>query len=93
MKLFTTILFSFLLIVCGLSQTRNVIVNTNNVVIQPTNFWSADITNARNGLGLGWSALTNTNSNTFRADIGLGWSALTNTNFGTSSNKIGRAHV
>lgn len=46
------------LVVSGNSQTRNVLVGTNNAVVQPTNFWSADVTNARSGLGLG-SAATN----------------------------------
>lgn len=58
MKSLLAILISSALVVSGYSQTRNVLVNTNNVVIQPTNFWSADASNARVGLGLG-SAATN----------------------------------
>jgi len=49
------------LVVSGYAQTRNVLVGTNNVVVQPTNFWSADASNARTGLGLG-SAATNPSS-------------------------------
>lgn len=56
MKLLATIFFSFLFLVCAFAQTRNVIVNTNSAVVQPTNFWSADVTNARSGLGLGTAA-------------------------------------
>lgn len=44
------------LVVSGHSQTRNVLVGTNNAVVQPTNFWSADASNARTGLGLGTAA-------------------------------------
>lgn len=58
MKPFTAILFFFLFLTGAFSQTRNVVVNTNSVIVQPTNFWSADVTNARSGLGLG-SAATN----------------------------------
>jgi hypothetical protein len=62
MKLLVTILFSFLFLVCAPAQTRNVIVGTNSIIVQPTNFWSADASNARTKLGLGWSALTNSNA-------------------------------
>ena len=58
MKNLIVLLVSGALIVSGYSQTRNVLVGTNNRVVQPTNFWSADVTNARAGLGLG-SAATN----------------------------------
>lgn len=61
MKSFLTVLISFLLIVGVDAQTRNVVVNTNGAIVQPTNFWSADATNARSGLGLG-SAATNPSS-------------------------------
>jgi len=89
MKLLATILFSFLFIVCGSAQTRNVIVDTNSVVVQPTNFWSADASNARTKLGLGLSALTNTNTANFRTNIGLGFAALTNTNSANFRTNIG----
>ena len=56
MKSLLAILISSALVVSGYSQTRNVLVNTNNVVVQPTNFWSADASNARAGLGLGTAA-------------------------------------
>lgn len=58
MKLLATILFFFLFLTGAFAQTRNVLVNTSSVVVQPTNFWSADASNARSGLGLE-SAATN----------------------------------
>ena len=58
MKSILSLIISAALVVSGYSQTRNVLVGTNNAVVQPTNFWSADATNARSGLGLG-SAATN----------------------------------
>jgi hypothetical protein len=58
MKKILSLIISAALIVSGYSQTRNVLVGTNNAVVQPTNFWSADASNARTGLGLG-SAATN----------------------------------
>jgi len=54
-SILTTIVF-LALAVSGLAQTRSVIVNTSGVVQSPTNFWSADVTNARSGLGLGTAA-------------------------------------
>jgi hypothetical protein len=54
-SILTTIAF-LALAVSGLAQTRSVIVNTSGVVQSPTNFWSADVTNARSGLGLGTAA-------------------------------------
>ena len=58
MKNLIALLISGALVVSGYAQTRNVLVGTNNAVVQPTNFWSADASNARSGLGLG-SAATN----------------------------------
>jgi len=58
MKKNLSLVISAALIVSGYAQTRNVLVGTNNAVVQPTNFWSADVSNARSGLGLG-SAATN----------------------------------
>lgn len=58
MKTILSLIISGALVVSGYSQTRNVLVGTNNAVVQPTNFWSADASNARSGLGLG-SAATN----------------------------------
>jgi hypothetical protein len=58
MKTILSLIISAVLVVSSFGQTRNVLVGTNNVVVQPTNFWSADVTNARSGLGLG-SAATN----------------------------------
>jgi hypothetical protein len=56
MKTILSLIISAVLIVSGFGQTRNVLVGTNNVVVQPTNFWSADASNARAGLGLGSAA-------------------------------------
>jgi hypothetical protein len=61
MKNLIALLISGALVVSGYSQTRNVLVGTNNAVVQPTNFWSGDASNARAGLGLG-SAATNPES-------------------------------
>jgi hypothetical protein len=61
MKSILSLIISGALVVLGYAQTRNVLVGTNNAVVQPTNFWSADATNARSGLGLG-SAATNPSS-------------------------------
>jgi hypothetical protein len=58
MKNILSLIISGALVVSGFGQTRNVLVGTNNAVVQPTNFWSADVSNARSGLGLG-SAATN----------------------------------
>ena len=58
MKSLLAIFISSVLVVSAYSQTRNVLVNSNNAVVQPTNFWSVDASNARTGLGLG-SAATN----------------------------------
>ena len=58
MKTLFSLIILAALVVSGYSQTRNVLVGTNNAVVQPTNFWSADASNARSGLGLG-SAATN----------------------------------
>lgn len=88
MKLLATILFFFLFLTGAFSQTRNVLVNTSSVVVQPTNFWSADASNARTGLGLAAYAtnpivpITNggtgaNNITNARANLGLG-SAATN---------------
>ena len=56
MKPILTIFILLSLVVLGLAQTRNVVVGTNGAVVSPTNFWSADVTNARSGLGLGTAA-------------------------------------
>ena len=61
MKALLSLIISTALVVSGYAQTRNVLVGTNNSVVQPTNFWSADAINARSGLGLG-SAATNPSS-------------------------------
>ena len=58
MKNLIALIISGALVVSGYSQTRNVLVNSNNAVVSPTNFWSVDASNARTGLGLG-SAATN----------------------------------
>lgn len=61
MKSIFTIFIAIGLAISAHSQTRNVLVGTNGAVVSPTNFWSADASNARSGLGLG-SAATNSSS-------------------------------
>ena len=61
MKTILSLIISGALVASGYAQTRNVLVGTNNAVVQPTSFWSADASNARSGLGLG-SAATNASS-------------------------------
>jgi hypothetical protein len=56
MKFILTTIVFLALAISGVAQTRNVIVNTNGVIQSPTNFWSADASNARSGLGLGTAA-------------------------------------
>jgi len=56
MKYILSLIIGGALVVSGFGQTRNVLVGTNNSVVQPTNFWSADASNARTGLGLGTAA-------------------------------------
>ena len=56
MKSILTIFIFLSLVVSGVAQTRNVVAGTNGAVVSPTNFWSADVTNARSGLGLGTAA-------------------------------------
>jgi hypothetical protein len=56
MKSILTIAIFLSLVVSGAAQTRNVVAGTNGVVVSPTNFWSADVSNARTGLGLGTAA-------------------------------------
>lgn len=56
-KFFCTLAF-VALSVSAFAQTRNVLVNSNDVVVSPTNLWNANASNARTGLGLG-SAATN----------------------------------
>jgi hypothetical protein len=53
MKYILSLIIGGALVVSGFGQTRNVLVGTNSAVVQPTNFWSADASNARTGLGLG----------------------------------------
>ena len=83
MKSILSFIISAALVVSGYSQTRNVLVGTNNAVVQPTNFWSADASNARTGLGLG-TAATNPSSafqpsSTVLSNLSLGnGSGLTN---------------
>jgi hypothetical protein len=56
MKSILTIAIFLSLVVSGAAQTRNVVAGTNGAVVSPTNFWSADVSNARTGLGLGTAA-------------------------------------
>lgn len=62
MKAILHLIISATLVASGYSQTRNVLVGTNNAVVQPTNFWSADASNARVGLGLGTAATSSISS-------------------------------
>ena len=62
MKSILSLIISATLVASGYSQTRNVLVGTNNTVVQPTNFWSADASNARTGLGLGTAATSSATS-------------------------------
>jgi hypothetical protein len=62
MKYILSLIISGVLVVSGFGQTRNVLVGTNNSVVQPTNFWSADASNARSGLGLGTAATNPTSA-------------------------------
>lgn len=71
------------------AQTRNVIVGTNDVIVQPTNFWSANSSNARVALGL--QNLTNLQASNIQGIISIvqGGTGATNaavarTNFGLS---------
>lgn len=86
MKFIATILFFFLFLAGAFSQTRNVLVNTSSVVIQPTNFWSVDASNARSGLGLG-SAATNPSTAFQPSSTILSNFALSNTIY-TDGNNI-----
>jgi hypothetical protein len=56
MKSILTIVLSFFWVISGLAQTRNVVVGTNDVIVSPTNFWNANASNGRSGLGLGTAA-------------------------------------
>jgi hypothetical protein len=81
MKIILSLIISGALVVSGFGQTRNVLVGTNNAVVQPTNFWSADASNARTGLGLGTSdnvtfnKVTTSNGNVTNPAIQIGTNA------------------
>jgi hypothetical protein len=83
MKYILSLIISGALVVSGFGQTRNVLVGTNNAVVQPTNFWSADASNARTGLGLG-TAATNPATAFQPADSDL--NALASNNGGSLTN-------
>jgi hypothetical protein len=91
MKYILSLIIGGALVVSGFGQTRNVLVGTNNAVIQPTNFWSADAVNARAGLGLGTAAtndetsfqpssatLSNFSAGTFTIALSNGGTGATN---------------
>jgi hypothetical protein len=59
MKSILTIAIFLSLVVSGAAQTRNVVAGTNGAVVSPTNFWSADVSNARTGSRSRDSAATN----------------------------------
>jgi hypothetical protein len=95
MKIILSLIISGALVVSGFGQTRNVLVGTNNTVVQPTNFWSADASNARSGLGLG-SAATNPAtafqpSSATLSNLSLG-NAVNLTNF-AASNIVGTLSI
>lgn len=76
----------FILFLSGVScfaQTRNVVVDTNSVIVSPTNFWSADASNARSGLGLGTAA---TNAATAFQPSSLALTNLAGNNGGALTN-------
>jgi hypothetical protein len=77
MKNLITLIISGALVVSGYAQTRNVLVGTNGAVVQPTNFWSADASNARTGLGFGTAA---TNPSTAFQSSSLALSNLASSN-------------
>jgi hypothetical protein len=86
MKFILTTIVFLALAVSGLAQTRSVIVNTSGVVQSPTNFWSADVTNARSGLGLGTAA---TNPASAFQPSSLALSNLASSNGGALTNLTG----
>ena len=83
MKYILSLIIGGALVVSGFGQTRNVLVGTNNAVVQPTNFWSADAANARTGLGLGTAA---TNPATAFQPSSLVLSNLASSNAGSLTN-------
>jgi hypothetical protein len=83
MKSILTIAASLALSVSGFAQTRSVIVNTSGAVQSPTNFWSADASNARTGLGLGTAA---TNPATAFQPSSLSLSNISSGNGGSLTN-------
>ncbi len=83
MKLILSLIIGGALVVSGFGQTRNVLVGTNNTVVQPTNFWSVDASNARAGLGLGTAA---TNPATAFQPSSLSLSNLALSNGGSLTN-------
>jgi hypothetical protein len=85
MKNLISIIISGALIVSGYAQTRNVLVGTNGAVVQPTNFWSADASNARVGLGVGA-----TNNVTFNRVLATTTGSLANpaVQVGTNTNGL-----
>jgi hypothetical protein len=88
MKYILSLIISGSLVVSGFGQTRNVLVGTNSAVVQPTNFWSADASNARTGLGLGTAATnpasafqpSSSNLSNVAANNGVGLTNLNATN-------------
>jgi hypothetical protein len=88
MKYIYAFIFSLFICATAFAQSQNVTANTNGVVVRPTNFWSVDASNARTGLGLSWSALTNTNASNFRTAIELA-SYVTNPVIPTTNGGLG----
>lgn len=60
-KIFASLASLLVLLSPSLGQTRNVLVDSNNRIVSPTNFWSVNASNASSTLGLG-TAATNPSS-------------------------------
>jgi hypothetical protein len=56
MKNLIALIISGALVISSYGQTRSVLVGTNGAVVAPTNFWSANASNATAGIGLGTAA-------------------------------------
>jgi hypothetical protein len=103
------------LMLCGTkAQVRDLVYGTNNVVVGPTNGVALSFTNSvafsnitfgtnaattRTNLGLGWSALTNTDATNFRTAISLASYVtnpiipLTNGGLGTTNIAVARTNL
>jgi hypothetical protein len=90
MKHILSIALLLALAVSAVAQ-RSVVVNTNGLLTQPTNFWTAN-SNAINSVVAGGgsgAAWISTNARTSATNLNLGWLALTNTNATDFLNALG----